>query len=78
MVYDSARDTHNPTVRYLQPNDTAVDLDGAGTRDIDLLADGVKLRENDSDINAASGNEFIYIAMADIGGGGTLPPIYSR
>ena len=78
MVYDSARDTHNPTVRYLQPNDTAVDLDGAGTRDIDLLADGVKLRENDSDINAASGNEFIYIAMADIGGGGTLPPIYGR
>jgi hypothetical protein len=78
MVYDSARDTDNPTVRYLQPNDTALDLDGAGTRDIDLLADGVKLRENDSDINASNGNKFIFIAMADIGGNGTLPPIYGR
>ena len=78
MVYDSARDTFNPTVRYLQPNDTALDLDGAGTRDIDLLADGVKLRENDSDMNAGSGNKFIFIAMADIGGNGTLPPIYGR
>jgi len=43
---------------------------------IDFLADGFKLRANDSTINTAT--EYMYICQADIGGGGTLPPIYGR
>jgi|TARA_R100000093_G_scaffold68317_1_gene39889 hypothetical protein len=76
MVYDAARDTYNPVVRYLQPNDNAAGASGSGSRDIDFLADGFKLRENDSDMNGTTA--YIYMAMADIGGGGTLPPIYGR
>ena len=43
----------------------------------DLLADGIKLRTNSGTINA-TGRTYIYIAIADIGGGGTLPPIFGR
>jgi hypothetical protein len=43
---------------------------------IDILADGFKLRANDSTIN--TGTVYGYICMADIGGNGTLPPIYGR
>jgi len=43
---------------------------------IDILADGFKLRANDSTINTAT--TYLYICMADIGGNGTLPPIYGR
>ena len=45
--------------------------------DIDILAEGFKVRVGDSGPNG-SGNDIIYMAMADIGGGGTLPPIYGR
>ena len=44
---------------------------------IDFLADGLKLRTNSGVING-SGRTYIYIAMAEIGGNGTLPPIYGR
>ena len=43
---------------------------------IDILSDGFKLRANDSTIN--TGTTYLYISMAEIAGGGTLPPIYSR
>ena len=43
----------------------------------DILSDGFKLRTNSGTING-TGRLMIYIAMADIGGGGTLPPIYGR
>ena len=43
---------------------------------IDILADGFKLRANDSTVNTAT--TYLYICQADIGGNGTLPPIYGR
>ena len=41
----------------------------------DLLSDGIKWRTTGGG-NAS--NTFFYLAMADIGGNGTLPPIYGR
>ena len=78
MMYDSARDTDNPTVRYLHPNSNAAGADGAGTRDIDFLSNGFKLRENDSDMNSTNSNRYVYVAMGSLGGNGTLPPIYGQ
>ena len=43
----------------------------------DFLADGIKLRSNSGTINY-TGRTYIYLAMADIGGNGTLPPVYGR
>jgi|TARA_A100001388_G_C28771332_1_gene504063 hypothetical protein len=43
----------------------------------DFLADGMKLNGDNADTNA-SNSTFIYLAMADIAGNGTLPPIYGR
>ena len=77
-MYDSARDTYNPTVRYLHPNSNAAGADGAGTRDIDFLSNGFKLRENDSDMNSTNSNRYVYVAMGSLGGNGTLPPIYGQ
>ena len=78
MVYDSARDPWNSTVRYLHPNSNAAGADGAGTRDIDFLSNGFKLRENDSDMNSTNTNRYVYVAMGSLGGNGTLPPIYGQ
>tara|TARA_Y100000593_G_scaffold91957_1_gene182167 strand:- start:954 stop:4955 length:4002 start_codon:yes stop_codon:yes gene_type:complete len=44
---------------------------------VDFLADGIKLRTNSGVINNSS-RTYIYIAMAEIAGNGTLPPIYGR
>ena len=88
MIFDNARDgslssarnVDNAIVRYLNPNSTAAEAGvSSGTgRDIDFLSDGFKIREDDSDINGGTSNPYIFVAMAEIGGNGTLPPIYGR
>ena len=44
---------------------------------MDFLSNGVKIRTSNGDFNTSTGT-YVYIAMADIGGNGTLPPIYGR
>jgi hypothetical protein len=83
-IIDTATQPYNPgtlsSVLFANLNNA----DGDGTQgasgtayNIDILAEGWKIRVGDSGPNG-SGNSFIYLAMADIGGGGTLPPIYGR
>ena len=76
IVFDNTRGPTNPVTKYLLPNSNAVEASSG--RDIDFLSDGYKIRENDSDINGGTSNAYIYMAIADLGGNGTLPPIYSR
>jgi len=80
MIFDNTRDVDNPVVRYLHPNSTSAEKGvSSGTgRDIDFLSDGFKIREDDSDINGGTSNPYLFVAMADLGGNGTLPPIYGR
>ena len=49
----------------------------ASTAGVDFIADGFKIRGTGTDLNY-SGTKFLYIAIADIAGGGNLPPIYGR
>jgi len=72
------RDSVCPATQYLLANTDATEGTGTSGREIDFLSDGFKLRENDSDINGGTTTTYIYLAMAEIGGGGTLPPIYGR
>jgi hypothetical protein len=54
------------------------DTDTAGqVGAFDILADGFKPRDTAANTNASS-EKYLYIAMADLGGNGTLPPIYGR
>ena len=74
---DTARNPINiasPSV--LLPNSTAVDTAGQ-VGAFDILADGFKPRDTASNTNG-SGEKYMYLAMADIGGNGTLPPIYGK
>jgi hypothetical protein len=76
-ILDTTRNPINiasPSV--LLPNSTAVDTAGQ-IGAFDILADGFKPRDTAANSNA-SGETYIYLAMADIGGNGTLPPIYGR
>ena len=75
-ITDIARDTYNPTSKRLHPNSSAVEETDSITAG-DMLADGFKIRSSHGNVNQ-SGITFIYLAISDIGGGGTLPPIYGR
>ena len=88
FISDSARYTFNGTTTAgglnggtLEANDaTAEEAHNTNFTDnpaFDFLADGIKLRTNGGAINA-TGRTYIYLAMADIGGNGTLPPVYGR
>lgn len=73
MILDDKREPENPVQKRLFPNSNAIeDVDGD---QMDFYADGFKLRKSGG--HNGSGT-YLYIAMADIGGNGTLPPIYGR
>jgi len=76
-IYDSANYPFNSTsVFHILANSNSSGGSGAFNEQ-DFLSDGVKNRGQNNDTNQ-SGSTFLYIAMAEIGGNGTLPPIYSR
>ena len=74
-LYDTARSPINEVDDQLLADSTAAET--TGSEEVDILADGFKIRTADSGVNTSSGT-YIYLAMADIGGNGTLPPIYAR
>ena len=75
-ITDTARTPFNSATDplVLSPNATTIGTSGT-LSDVDFLAEGFRIRGASSPGNA-SGSNFIYIAMADIAGRGTLPPIY--
>jgi len=75
VVFDTSRDPINLSDHRLDPSNTGAEFNAA--LDLDILSDGFKFRSDDIDGNA-SGVKYIYLAMADIGGNGTLPPVYGR
>ena len=75
VVFDTSRDPINMADHRLDPSNTGAEFNAA--LDLDILSDGFKFRSDDIDGNA-SGVKYIYLAMADIGGNGTLPPVYGR
>lgn len=64
IIYDSTRDTYNPTINATYTNTTQADYT-AGSLDVDLLSNGFKWRENGGQGND-SGVTFIYAAFAEI------------
>ena len=76
-IVDTVRSPINgPNSQVLHPNLTSADSSGSGNT-IDILNDGFKRRDSHNSVNQ-SGKTYFYMAMADIGGNGTLPPIYGR
>ena len=74
-IVDNTNNTSgNPLSNWLLVDSNGT-IGGSGSFDVDFLADGFKPRLSTSGYN---NNTVIYLAMADIGGSGTLPPIYSR
>ena len=77
-ILDTVRDNDgNPTNHLLRLNANNVEGANNSSLNTDFLSDGFKPRSTYTGINASSGT-YLYMAMADIGGNGTLPPIYGK
>jgi hypothetical protein len=75
-IIDTARTPFNSSTAPLVLRPDTTDIDTSGTLgSVDFLANGIKFNSITSAGNGSLGN-YVYIAMADIGGHGTLPPIY--
>ena len=77
IIWDTARSPYNPLNNTLFSDDDGPESTSS-TYGRDMLSDGVKLRGSNHAIVNADGNKYLYMAMAEIGGNGTLPPIYGR
>jgi hypothetical protein len=76
ILQDTVRHTLNPVDNYLQAESNSSETATSG--DVDFLSSGIKIRTGTGNAWNASGGTYIYLAMADIGGNGTLPPVYGR
>ena len=77
-IYDSVREPFNVGDHIFTYANLTSAEQAFAANDIDMLSDGFKIRaDTNNEPNNGSG-KYLYIAMADIGGNGTLPPIYSR
>jgi hypothetical protein len=75
VIKDVARDAFNQATEDLYANTTAAE--STSTSHItDILGSGFKLRATGGS-NNTSAAVYIYLAMGDIAGGGTLPPVYA-
>ena len=72
-IYDTAVEPINPNDQFFKTNRNAAQVSSTG---FDFLSDGLKARDSNAGFNSSA--TFIYLAMAEIGGNGTLPPIYGR
>ena len=81
VIVDTARTPTNTAENFLFPNlniaEAARGSASGSDYDIDILAEAFLPYTGDSAPNG-NGNTIIYVAMAEIGGNGTLPPIYGR
>ena len=77
VMHDTARSPINVSSAILTAETPSSEATLGTTGSIDMLSDGFKVRDTDTRMNG-SGVTYIYLAMADIGGNGTLPPVYGR
>jgi len=66
VIFDSSRTSTNPANAYLEPNTSDIETtdSGAGSRQLDILSNGFKLRDTAGAINA-SGGTYIFAAYAE-------------
>jgi hypothetical protein len=77
ILHDTSRSPINVASAILTAETTSSEATLGTSGSIDILGDGFKCRDTDTRMNG-NGVTYIYIAMADLGGNGTLPPIYGR
>ena len=75
-IYDTARNpTNDDSPVYLEPDNDGAE--GTDHKDLDLLSNGFKIRDNTATLNS-SGTSYFYVAIADVATGTGLPPIPGR
>ncbi len=64
VLRDTARDTYNPAILALKPNDATAIETADANKDVDILSNGFKLRGTNSNINTNT-HTYVYAAFAD-------------
>ncbi len=77
FIFNNKSDTENPAGHYLLADGNTTENDHSGGNDVDFLANGFKVRSTNTGTNGAS-DTYIYVAMAEVGGNDSYPPIYGR
>ncbi|WP_421876604.1 DUF7483 domain-containing protein [Pacificispira sp.] len=75
-LWDTQRLEYNPHTDSLRANSSAAEVTFA-SGGLDILSDGFKHRQTSGDMNT-SGYTYVYLAIADVAGGGNLPPVPGR
>ena len=66
VIFDSSRNSTNPATAYLEPNTSDIETtdSGSGSRWIDILSNGFKIRETAGALNA-SGGTYIFACFME-------------
>ena len=63
IIYDTERSSFNAADDELYPNQSSAEV--SGSRPVDILSDGFKIRNTSNKWNGASGYEYVYAAFAE-------------
>jgi hypothetical protein len=63
VIYDTERSSFNAADDELYPNQASAEV--SGSRPVDILSNGFKIRNNSNKWNGASGYEYVYAAFAE-------------
>jgi len=74
IIHDTARDTYNKSNKILQPNQSTAEVTNNSLYDVDIISNGIKLRNNSAAWNVSSAT-YIFAAFAEhpTGGSGVSP-----
>ena len=65
MAFDTTRETFNPIDQNLHW-DTSDAIETSTDRQLDILANGFKLRSENGALNHPSADKYVYMAWADV------------
>ena len=65
LMFDNTRNETNVVNKFLKTDDNSVEGTSATANKVDFLSNGIKIKENNGDLNLGTGYNYLYMAFAE-------------
>ena len=65
LMFDNKRNDYNVVNKFLKVDDSAAEGTGSTANKVDFCSNGIKIRENNGDLNLSSSVQYLYMAFAE-------------
>jgi len=65
LMFDNKRNDYNVVNKFLKVDDSAAEGTGSTANKVDFCSNGIKIRENNGDLNLSTSVKYVYMAFAE-------------